>query len=133
MRAIYILPFLFIIVINGCTTIEVAKEVTKATKIVKTTIDEITDAKEEINEEETEELEIIIKEKEEIAIEREKEEAVATKQKKIVPIKLLGKTLNQLTQELGNPELIREDGNTQIVRFDTLSCRLFIYFDILSL
>ena len=35
MRAIYILFILFIIILNGCATVEVAKEVTKATKSVK--------------------------------------------------------------------------------------------------
>ena len=37
MRAIHILIFFIIIIVNGCTTIEVAKEVTKATNSVKKT------------------------------------------------------------------------------------------------
>ena len=38
--------------------------------------------------------------------------------------------LHQLVKEFGDPVLIRKDGNTQTIRFDTLSCRLFIYFDL---
>ena len=41
MRAINIFIFLSAILLQGCTTIEVAKEVTKATKSVKTSIDNI--------------------------------------------------------------------------------------------
>ena len=47
MRAIYILFFFSIIVLCGCSTIEVAKEVTKATKSIKTSIDNIASAQEE--------------------------------------------------------------------------------------
>ena len=42
MRAIHILIILLIIIVNGCSTIEIAKEVSKATKSIKTTIEEIT-------------------------------------------------------------------------------------------
>ena len=42
MRAICILYILLIIILNGCATVEIAKEVTKATNSVKTTIKNIT-------------------------------------------------------------------------------------------
>ena len=35
----------------------------------------------------------------------------------------------ELIKEFGIPDLTREDGNTKTVRFDTLSCRLFLYFN----
>ena len=38
MRAIYILSILLIITLNGCATIEIAKEVTKVGDSIKTTI-----------------------------------------------------------------------------------------------
>ena len=47
MRAIHILLFFSIIVLCGCSTIEVAKEVTKATKSIKTSIDNIASAQKE--------------------------------------------------------------------------------------
>ena len=68
--------------------------------------------------------------KEKVVIEKKREEAVAIKQKKITAIKFLGKTMSELINEFGRPDLIREDGNTKTVRFDTSSCRLFLYFHI---
>ena len=38
MRAIYILSILLIVTLNGCATVEIAKEVTKAGDRIKTTI-----------------------------------------------------------------------------------------------
>ena len=125
MRAIYILFILSIIIFNGCATVEVAKEVTKATESVKTTIQKITN-----NQDNIEKTENYKKEKEEIVIERKKGVITAIKQNKIATIKLLGKNLNQLIQEFGNPVLIRNDGNTRTIRFDTSSCRLFVYFNL---
>ena len=137
MRAIYILSILFIIILNGCATVEVAKEVTKATNSVKRTIQKITSDQDDvektenyIKEDDVEKTKNFIKEKEEIAIEREKQEIVINKQKEIAIINIQGKTLNQLTQDFGKPDLIREDGNTKSVRFNALVCRLFIYFDL---
>ena len=133
MRAIHILLFFSIIVLCGCATIEVAKEVTKATKSIKTSIDKIVATQEEnkITDDIAKEKEVtedITKEKEKVVIEKEKERVVIIKQKKITTIKFLGKTLSELIEEFGKPALIREDSNTKTVRFDTLSCRLFLYF-----
>ena len=137
MRAIYILFILLIITLNGCATVEVAKEVTKATSSVKTTIQKITNSQDDVEKTESliikddvEKNENFIKEKEEIVIAKKKEKIVINKQKEITVINIKGKTLNQLTQDFGKPDLIREDGNTKSVRFNTLGCRLFIYFDL---
>ena len=70
-----------------------------------------------------------VKEKEKIIVEKKKERDVAKKQKRITTIKFLGKTLPELIKEFGIPDLTREDGNTKTVRYDTLSCRLFLYFN----
>ena len=134
MRAIYILFFFSIIVLCGCSTIEVAKEVTKATKSIKTSIDNIVSTQEEEKqpddiEEEEKQPDDIEEEKEKINVEKKKERDIAKKQKRITTIKFLGKTLPELIKEFGNPDLTREDGNTKTVRFDTLSCRLFLYFN----
>ncbi len=135
MRAIHLLLFFSIIVLYGCSTIEVAKEVTKATNSIKTSIDKISSKEEETkitdnieNEKEMKLTEDNAKEK--VIIEKKREEAVAIKQKKITTIKFLGKTMSELINEFGRPDLIREDGNTKTVRFDTSSCRLFLYFSL---
>ena len=134
MRAIHLLLFFSIIVLCGCSTIEVAKEVTKATKSIKTSIDNIVSTQEEEKQpddiQEEEQPDDVEKEKEKIIVEKKKERDVAKKQKKITTIKFLGKTLPELIKEFGYPDLTRQDGNTKTVRFDTLSCRLFLYFNL---
>ena len=125
MRAIYILSILLIITLNGCATIEIAKEVTKVGDSIKTTIQKA--AKKQNDFEKTED---VTKEKEEIIVAKKKEEAVINKQKEITVIKIQGKTLNQLTQNFGKSDFIREDGNTKTVRFNTSTCRLFVYFNL---
>ena len=134
MRAIYILSILLIISLNGCATIEIAKEVTKVGDSIKTTIqksvkkqndfektEDVTKEKEEI---------VVAKEKEEIIVAKKKEKAVINKQKEISVIKIQGRTLNQLTKNFGKSDFIREDGNTKTVRFNTSTCRLFVYFNL---
>ncbi len=125
MRAIYILSILLIITLNGCATVEIAKEVTKAGDSIKTTIQKA--AK---NQSDLEKTEDVIKEKEKIIIAKKKEKAVIKKQKENAIIKIQGKTLDQLTQDFGKSDFIREDGNTKTVRFNSSSCRLFIYFNL---
>ena len=130
MRAIYILSILLIITLNGCSTVEIAQEVTKASDSIITTIQKI--AKNQNDLEKTEDVieEDVIGEKEEIIVAKKKDEAVINKQKEIATINIQGKTLNQLTQDFGKPDLVREDGNTKAVRFNTSNCRLFIYFNL---
>ena len=137
MRAIHISIIFLIIIINGCSTVEIAKEVTKATKSITTTIEKMTISQND--EKKTDDLKSekvdkkkdddLKKEKEEIIIEKKKLEAVVKKQKEITTIKILNKTLDQLMQDFGKPSLIRQDANTKAVRFDTSSCRLFVYFN----
>ena len=61
---------------------------------------------------------------------QKKEKAVIKKQKENAIIKIQGKTLDQLTQDFGKSDFIREYGNTKTVRFNSSSCRLFIYFNL---
>ena len=131
MRAIYILSILLIITLSGCATVEIVKEVTKASNSIKTTIQK--SAKNQNDLEKTEDVkktEDIVKEKEEIIVAKKKEKSVIKKQKEIAIIKIQGKTLNQLTQNFGKFDFIREDGNTKTVRFNSLTCRLFVYFNL---
>ena len=125
MRAIYILSILLIIILNGCTTVEIAKGVTKAGDSIITTIQKSTKNKNDL-----EKTEDVIKEKEKIIIAKKKEKAVIKKQKENAIIKIQGKTLDQLTQDFGKSDFIREDGNTKTVRFNSLTCRLFVYFNL---
>ena len=131
MRAIYILSILLIITLNGCTTVEIAQEVTKAGASIKTTIQKITENQNDL--EKTEDViktDDLIEKKEEIIVAKKKEKSVINKQKEIVIIKIQGKTLDQLTQNFGKSNFIRQDGNTKTVRFNASSCRLFIYFNL---
>jgi len=131
MRAIYILSILLIITLNGCATLEIAQEVTKAGDSIKTTIQKVTKNQNDL--EKTEKViktEDVIKEQEEIIVEKKKEKVVINKQKEIAVIKIQGKTLNQLTKNFGKSNFIREDGNTKTVRFNASSCRLFVYFNL---
>ena len=134
MRAIYILSILLIITLNGCTTVEIAKEITKVGDSIKTTIQKAAKKQNDFekNEDVTKEKEeiIVAKEKEEIIVAKKKEEAVINKQKEIAAINIQGRTLNQLTQNFGKYDFIREDGNTKTVRFNASSCRLFVYFNL---
>ncbi len=130
MRAIFILFFIYLS-LYGCTTIEIAKEVTKATDSIKTSIEKIAskDKNQEIASNDEKEREKISLEKEEIVLEKEKEVEVVINQTKKSPIILVGKTLQEIIEHFGDPILLRQDGKTKTARFDTTSCRIFIFFD----
>ena len=119
--------FSFIILLSGCTSIEVAKEVSKVTTSIKKSVTNIIKNKEKpIEKEGPKKLEL---EKEIIKTEKKKEKKLAKQQKKIVEVNFFSKTLDELRQDLGNPSLLRNDGGIQMARFDTLSCRLFFFFN----
>jgi len=123
--------FSFIILLSGCTSIEVAKEVNKVTTGIKKSVTNIIKNKEKpIEKEDPKKLEKEIElEKEIIKTEKKKEKKLAKQQKKIVEVNFFSKTLDELRQDLGNPSLLRNDGGIQMARFDTLSCRLFFFFN----
>ena len=110
--------FLFFVIIMflcGCSTVEVAKEVTKATKSIKTSVDKIINSFEE--------------EKEIVQNEKENEKKLVLEQKKIVKINFLDMTLRDIKTSLGEPALSRIDGDTYFVRFDKDNCRLFFFLN----
>ena len=130
-----ILLFLtFIIVQYGCTSVEVAKEVTKVSKSIKTSVENISKKNTEnediknVDKEITEETSIE-KEKEILKIEQKKEKKLVKEQKKIIKINFVGKNLNEINLLLGKENLHRVDGNITIVRFDKKTCRLFMFFN----
>ena len=71
----------------------------------------------------------ILVEKQEILEEQKKMSSVIIKQKEIVAIDLSRKTLKELIQLIGHPNLIREDRKTSTARFDSKNCRLFVFMD----
>ena len=44
-------------------------------------------------------------------------------------INFIGQTVNEVLTKLGQSNLLRLDGNTQTMRYDTNSCRLFLFFN----
>tara|TARA_B110000438_G_C15764942_1_gene629096 strand:- start:425 stop:850 length:426 start_codon:yes stop_codon:yes gene_type:complete len=104
--------------------VEVAKEISKATSSIKTSVDNMM-AKDNENINNggllKNEIEIVEKEKEE-------QRKLVKEQKKIV-INFLGKSMTELKTLLGDPQLIRFDGNTKIVRYDNFSCKLFLFLN----
>ena len=108
--------------LNNCTTIEVAKEVTKAGKSIKTSINKIV-----LSEEEIAEKQKILKEK--IEEEKIEEEKTVVKQTEIATLEILGKKLSDIILDLGKPQLLRYDGKTTTARFDTKSCRMFAFIN----
>tara|TARA_B100000965_G_C18981204_1_gene494125 strand:- start:24 stop:500 length:477 start_codon:yes stop_codon:yes gene_type:complete len=117
----------------GCASVEVAKEVTKASKSIKTTVENITkknnDEDIKITDKEDSEKFLIEKEKEIVKVEQKKEKKLVKEQKKITKINFIGKNLDELNSLLGKENLFRIDGNTTLVRFDEKTCRLFLFFN----
>ena len=135
--------------ITGCASVEIAKEMTKATRSIEKSVKQIfksPDKKEEEQikliekhkiskkDEETEKQKILIEkliliEKHKISNEQEKVRKLVTKQKKISTLNLLDKTMEELTKLIATPRLIRKDGKTITARFDSINCRLFIFMN----
>ena len=147
MRAIFIFFIPIILILTSCSSIEVAKEITKVTQksfglsIKKITNSKdkkskITDSKDEeskindaiiVQEENIEE--IVLNEKKRITEEKKKANELVLKQKKIIKLNLMGKTFKQLNRLIGQPNLIREDRQTTTIRYDTESCRIFLFMN----
>ena len=101
---------------SSCATVEVAKEVAKATNSLKATVDNMIDS--------------IEKDKEILEVEKEEEKKLIIEQKKITMIDFSGNNLNEIKLLLGQEDINRIDGNTQTLRYDSASCRLFLFFNI---
>ncbi len=138
------LLMLYFLFLESCTTVEVGKEIIKAGNSVKTTVSEIITNKkddskiiEEKNiETETEsqieaEIEAEIETKKEIiTIEQKEQKNIVETQQKASEINFLGNSLNEIKKILGETKLAREDGNTYLLRYDSKSCRLFLFFNL---
>ena len=126
------LLMLYFLFLESCTTVEVGKEIIKAGNSVKTTVSEIITNKEDdskIIEKKNIEAEIKAK-KEIVTIEQKEQKNIVETQQKISQINFLGNSLNEIKKILGEAKLAREDGNTYLLRYDSKSCRLFLFFNL---
>ena len=127
--------FLFLtlsLLVWGCSTVEVTKEVIKVTNTVTNKVKESVSQKEneevniieEINAEKEIDEEIeIIEEKQEI------EKNIIENQQKIADFNLIGKTENKIFNLLGKAQLERIDGSVFTLRYDSDNCKLFLFFN----
>ena len=141
-RAMRILLFVTLFLFQyGCTTVEVAKEVTKATKSIKTSVTNMLNIENKnqdklknnksVNDDDSELLtndnKIIEKELANLKREKKEKKEIIQEQKKKTKINFIGKTSNEIQLMIGLADLIRVDGNTKIIRFDNSFCQLFLF------
>ena len=122
-----LLTFLILIIIlTGCTTIEVTKEVVKVGNVVKEKVEEKFEKVEvEISKDKT-----IVEEKQIISEEKEEEKTIVKTQQKLAQINFIGKKIKEIQSQMGEPKLLRSDGAVQTLRYDSKSCRLFLFFNL---
>ena len=119
---------LILLFLSSCTTIEVTKEVVKVGNVVKEKVEEQFEEKEkEIVDDKT-----IFEEQQIITEEKQEEQTIVKTQQKIAKINFIGKKYNEIQDQMGRPNLDRLDGSVQMLRYDSISCRLFLFFSINS-
>ena len=121
---IYLLTLLFI---SSCTTIEVTKEVVKVGNVVKEKVEEKFEKEEEIVEDKT-----IVEEQQIITEKKQKEETIIKSQQKLAQINFIGKKISEIEDQIGIAKLERSDGIVYTLRYDSDSCRLFLFFNLNS-
>ena len=124
-----LLTYLVILIfLSSCTTIEVTKEVVKVGNVVKEKVEDQFEEKEiDIVEDKT-----IVEEQKIITEEKEEEKTIVKTQQKLANINFIGKKISEIQSQMGNPELSRFDGKVQTLRYDSKSCRLFLFFNLNS-
>ena len=122
MRLFIYLVILFFL--SSCTTIEVTKEVVKVGNVVKEKVEG------QFQKEEVEVVEdnTIVKEQQIISDEKEEEKTIVKTQQKLAQINFIGKKINEIESQMGTAELTRSDGIVYTMRYDSSSCRLFLFF-----
>ena len=124
MRLLYYLIILTFVA--SCTTIEVTKEVVKVGNVVKEKVEKQFEKEEaEIVEDKT-----IVEEQRIITEEKEEEKTIVKTQQKLAQINFISKKINEIKSQMGEPTLSRSDGIVQTLRYDSKSCRLFLFFNI---
>ena len=134
---------LSIVILKSCSTVEVTKEIIKAGNSVKSSVKELIsdeDSKEKSLESNDSENEIKVSENKEklefekkiIDTEQKEGEDIVQAQQKTARINFMKKNITEINQIMGKSKLIREDGNTKILRYDSQTCRLFLFFNLKS-
>ena len=122
---IYLVILVFL---SSCTTIEVTKEVVKVGNVVKEKVEEQFQ-KEEI---EVVEDKTIFEEQQIISEKKEEEKTIVKTQQKLAQINFIGKKINEIENQMGVAELARFDGVVHTMRYDSETCRLFLFFNLSS-
>ena len=127
-----ILLFLFIILLSSCASIEVAKEITKATKSIKVSVNNIVTNSDSDNQQtvvmkKNSDKKIIDKEIATLEIEKKEKEKIIIEQKNKTVLNFLDKNSDEVRLMIGNYTLMRIDGNTRTTRFDNNYCQLFLF------
>ncbi len=127
--------FLFItlsLLVWGCSTVEVTKEVIKVTNTITDQVKEAIPKKENKEEEKINKIIEEIEIEEEIEILEEKKEIeknIIKNQQKLADINFIGKTEEFIINLLGEANLSRIDGSVFTLRYDGEKCRLFLFFN----
>ena len=114
---------LTIIFLSSCTTIEVTKEVVKVGNVVKEKVEDQFEKEDVIIEDKT-----IVEEQKIITEEKEEQKTIIESQQKMAQINFIGKNLNEIKTQMGMADLARSDGSVFMLRYDSISCRLFLFF-----
>ena len=114
---------LTIIFLSSCTTIEVTKEVVKVGNVVKEKVEDQFEKDDVIIEDKT-----IVEEQKIITEEKEEQKIIIETQQKVAQINFIGKNLNEIETKMGIADLARSDGSVFMLRYDSISCRLFLFF-----
>ena len=114
---------LTIIFLSSCTTIEVTKEVVKVGNVVKEKVEDQFEKEDVIIEDKT-----IVEEQKIITEEKEEQKTIIESQQKVAQINFIGKNLNEIETQMGMADLARSDGSVFMLRYDSISCRLFLFF-----
>ena len=115
--------FIILTFLYSCTTIEVTKEVVKVGNVVKEKVEEQFEKEEVIIEDKT-----IVEEQKIITEEKEEQKTIIETQQKVAQINFIGKNLNEIETQMGVADLVRSDGSVFMLRYDSISCRLFLFF-----
>ena len=126
---LFLIPSLFV---WGCSTVEVTKEVIKVTNTISEKVKDSAPKKNTIEKEVFDEIideKEIEKEIEIIEEKQKKEKNIVASQQKLAEINFIGQTQNKILNLLGQPQLSRIDGAVYTLRYDSDSCRLFLFFN----
>ena len=142
MKAIFILLVTNMLILTGCTSVEIAKEITKVSKTIENSFKKVSNSKEEVEEEKPPEenlVQLTPEENQKIAISIEKKQItedkqriseVVSKQIKVANFNLMGKTFDELSHLIGRPQLVRKDRQTITARYDSINCRVFVFMNL---